>query len=159
MTGEAKSNGQGIGGILAGLGVKTEQKANHMLNLRLGGLTITGYRLLDLFGGELTNRQRVAHGRHNNRPPGLAKFESRAGIAGKKYIFHRSRLRLMSGDDIINPGIYFMQTIGKVLSGIGFNYPAGHENGFPFLEINNPVARYSRTRIKTKDTQRGVAFL
>ena len=42
MIGEAKSDGQGIGGILAGLGAKTKQKTNHMLNLALGSLTITG---------------------------------------------------------------------------------------------------------------------
>ncbi len=74
-----------------------------MLHLRLAGLTVTGDGLLDLFSRKFANRETLIEQGHQNRPPGLAKFEGRAGILGKEDILNRRILGKMGLDNVQDP--------------------------------------------------------
>jgi hypothetical protein len=147
-------HGQSVSGIAARRAAEFEQHVNHLPHLLLVRVAVAGHGLLDLPGRVAMHRQALLHGRDHCRSPRLAKFESRAHVAGDKQLLHSGNLRLVFCDDFRESVKDDQQPPGKILLAFGPDGAAGDKAQPGSQLVNDAVACDPGARVYADDPQR-----
>ena len=148
---------QSIGRVLPGQHRQLQQTLDHFLDLRFGGATVPGDRLLHLQSGVFGHRQVTRHQSRDRTAPGLAQQQGRLRVDVDKHDLDRSHIGLVTRGDFTHTVVDDFQSGRQVahLTACGLDHAAGHVLQARAGDVDHTKARGLQAGIDPQNANAG----